>query len=117
MLRPTVIAIPLFALLIAIETYLAVRHAQEDYDRKDAWTNIALGFGSVLFGAIFGLIQAFFYEMLYAVAPYQMPMNAWWAWAILLFVDDFAYYCFHRVEPRGAVFLEFSRRSSFVESI
>jgi hypothetical protein len=60
MLRPTVIAVPIFALLIAIEAYIAVRHAQDEYDGKDAWTNIALGFGSLVFGAIFGLIQAFF---------------------------------------------------------
>ena len=107
MLRPTVIAVPIFALLIAIEAYIAVRHAQHEYDRKDAWTNIALGFGSLVFGAIFGLIQAFFYEMLYSVAPYQMPMNTWWAWAILLFVDDFAYYWFHRISHEMRFFWNF----------
>jgi len=48
MLKPTIIAIPIFALLIAVETFLALRH-EEKYDRKDIWTNIALGFGSSFF--------------------------------------------------------------------
>jgi alkylglycerol monooxygenase len=106
MLKPTVIAIPIFALLIAIETYLAVRK-EETYDRKDIWTNIALGFGSVLWGALFGLFTGIFYVTLYELAPYQMPMNTWWAWLILLFVDDFAYYWFHRISHEVRFFWNF----------
>ena len=56
MLNPTVIAIPFFALMIALETFFAVRH-ERTYDRKDVWTNIALGFGSVGFGFVFGAEQ------------------------------------------------------------
>ena len=55
MLKPTVIAIPVFALLIAIETYFSVSR-EENYDRKDVWTNIALGFGSVAFGVELGVL-------------------------------------------------------------
>jgi alkylglycerol monooxygenase len=107
MLKPTVIAIPFFALLIAIEAYFAVRYANEEYNRKDAWTNIALGFGSVVWGAFFGLFTGVFYLSLYEIAPYKMPMNTWWAWAILLFVDDFAYYWFHRFSHEIRFFWNF----------
>ncbi|HLM60165.1 MAG TPA: sterol desaturase family protein [Pyrinomonadaceae bacterium] len=96
MLPPTVIAIPIFALLIAFEAWLIKRENRENFDRKDVWTNIFLGFGSVVWGAFFGLATGFFYLTAYEYAPYKMPTNAWWAWAILLFVDDFAYYWFHR---------------------
>ncbi|HEY0460468.1 MAG TPA: sterol desaturase family protein [Pyrinomonadaceae bacterium] len=107
MLKPTVIAIPLFALLIAFETYFAVRK-EENYDKKDVWTNIALGFGSVGFGFIFGVIQAFFYDWIYeSVAPFKLPMDAWWTWTILLFVDDFAYYWFHRLSHEIRFFWNF----------
>ena len=107
MLKPVVIAIPFFALLIAFEAYLAVRK-EEVYDRKDAWTNIALGFGSIIFGFIFGAIQTFFYVAIYEnVAPYQMPMNVWWTWVLLLFVDDFAYYWFHRFSHEIRFFWNF----------
>ena len=107
MLNPIVIAIPFFALLIAFEAYLAVRK-EEVYDRKDAWTNIALGFGSVAFGFVFSIIQTFFYVGVYEnFAPYKMPMNTWWAWTILLFVDDFAYYWFHRFSHEIRFFWNF----------
>ncbi|MGI8467363.1 MAG: sterol desaturase family protein [Pyrinomonadaceae bacterium] len=107
MLHPTVIAIPIFALLIAAENFLAVRQ-EENYDRKDVWTNIALGFGSVAFGAVFGLTQAFFYNGVYEnFAPFKMPMNMWWAWAILLFADDFIYYWFHRISHESRLFWNF----------
>ena len=107
MLKPTVIAIPIFALLIAAENFLAVRQ-EENYDRRDVWTNIALGFGSIAFGVVFGLIQAFFYEGIYEhIAPFQMPMNVWWSWTILLFADDFLYYWFHRVSHEMRFFWNF----------
>lgn len=106
MLKPTIIAIPFFALMIAIETYFAVRK-EETYDRKDIWTNIVLGFGSVLWGILFGLFTGFFYNSLYEIAPYKMPLNTWWAWTILLFADDFAYYWFHRISHEVRFFWNF----------
>jgi len=106
MLKPTIIAIPFFALLIAIETYFAVRK-EENYDRKDVWTNIILGFGSVAWGILFGLFTGFFYNSLYEIAPYKMPLDTWWAWTILLFADDFAYYWFHRISHEVRFFWNF----------
>jgi sterol desaturase/sphingolipid hydroxylase (fatty acid hydroxylase superfamily) len=106
-ISPTVFAVPFFASMIAIETYLSVRK-EETYDRRDVWTNIALGFGSVFFGAAFGLIQAFFYELIYLkLAPFHVPMNTWWAWVLLLFADDFVYYWFHRTSHEVRFFWNF----------
>lgn len=96
MLKPTYIAIPVFALLIAIEAFLILRQNREEFDRRDTWTNIGLGFGSVLFGILFSLVTSLFYLGAYELAPYKMPMSTWWPWVILLFLDDLAYYWFHR---------------------
>ena len=107
MLSPTVIAIPIFALLIAVEAWLIKRENREKIDRKDTWTNIFLGFGSVAWGVFFGLATGYFYLTIYELAPYKMPMNAWWTWALLLFVDDFAYYWFHRISHEVRFFWNF----------
>ncbi|MGI8669093.1 MAG: sterol desaturase family protein, partial [Aridibacter sp.] len=96
MIKPQTIAIPIFALLIALETYAIIRENRELFDRKDTWNNIFIGFMSVAFGALFALVTTQVYFWVGAITPIQMPMNAWWAWVLLLFVDDFAYYWFHR---------------------
>ena len=107
MLNPTVIAIPVFALLIAIEAYLVIRENRVNFDRKDTWTNIFIGFMSVAWGALFGLVTSLIYLWVYDLAPYKMPMNGLWAWGILLFVDDFAYYWFHRISHEVRFFWNF----------
>lgn len=107
MLTPTVIAIPIFAFLIAVEAYFTARENRENFDRRDTWTNIFLGFGSVAWGAVFGLATGYFYLTAYEFAPHKMPMETVWAWAILLFVDDFAYYWFHRISHKVRFFWNF----------
>lgn len=107
MLTPTVIAIPIFALLIAVEAWLVIRENRENFDRKDTWSNIFIGFMSVAWGALFGLATSLIYLQVYELAPFKMPMNIWWAWLILLFVDDFAYYWFHRVSHEVRFFWNF----------
>ncbi|MCS6873872.1 MAG: sterol desaturase family protein [Pyrinomonadaceae bacterium] len=105
-LKPTVIAIPIFAIFIAIEVFFAVRK-ESSYDRKDVWTNIALGLGSVLFGFLFGLFHAVIYDGLYQLAPYKWQMNTATAWIVLLFADDFCYYWFHRFSHEIRFFWNF----------
>ena len=107
MLKPTIIAIPIFALLIALEAYLIVRENRSNFDRQDTRTNIFIGFMSVLWGALFGLVTSFFYLSIYEFAPHKMAMNVWWTWAILLLADDFAYYWFHRISHEVRFFWNF----------
>lgn len=108
MLRPTVIAIPIFALLIAAEAFWSNRkHLGQYEDRKDTWNNIFMGFMSVTFGALFGLFTGSIYVFAYEFAPYKFPPNAWWSWVILFFVDDLAYYVFHRVSHESRLFWNF----------
>ena len=92
MLRPTLYAVPIFALLIAAEAWLSMRRGSDAYvDKKDAWVNIFLGFMSLAFGALLGLFTAIIYIGAYEFAPYKFPIDAWWSWVILFFVDDLAY--------------------------
>ena len=108
MLTPTVIAIPFFASLIALEALWARLKRSDEYaDKKDTWGNIFLGFMSVVWGAIFGLATAFIYLFCYEIAPYKFPADAWWSWLILFVLDDFFYYIFHRVSHESRLFWNF----------
>ena len=107
-MRPTVIAIPFFALLIAGEALWAhFRHSDEYQDSRDAGINIFIGFMSVVFGAVFGLMTGAIYLYLYDLAPYKFPASAWWTWALLFLIDDLAYYIFHRVSHESRLFWNF----------
>jgi sterol desaturase/sphingolipid hydroxylase (fatty acid hydroxylase superfamily) len=108
MLTPTVIAVPIFALLIAAEALWAYLRKSDEYiDRRDTWNNIFMGFVSVAWGALFGFFTAFIYIFAYDFAPYKFPADIWWTWVILFFVDDLAYYIFHRVSHESRLFWNF----------
>ncbi|MFV0389355.1 MAG: sterol desaturase family protein [Pyrinomonadaceae bacterium] len=96
LLSPQNIAIPLFASTIAIEAFIIIRNS-DTYDKKDALNNIFIGIMSVFFGFVFALATTQIYDVVYYAAPFTMPMNVWWSWAILFILDDFAYYWFHRI--------------------
>jgi sterol desaturase/sphingolipid hydroxylase (fatty acid hydroxylase superfamily) len=107
MLNPVVVAIPLFSGLIALEALIARRLDPNAYEKKDAWTNIALGFGSIAWGGLFGLATGYAYLYLYELAPFKFPADAWWTWLILFVLDDFAYYWFHRISHESRFFWNF----------
>jgi sterol desaturase/sphingolipid hydroxylase (fatty acid hydroxylase superfamily) len=108
MLSPTILVIPLFAALIALEAHFARYHRSDEYNEpQDTAVNIALGFGSVGFGLLFGLATGLIYQFLYSIAPFKFPADAWWTWALLFFVDDFVYYWFHRISHESRFFWNF----------
>lgn len=92
---PTTLAIPVFAISIGIEfAYDLIKKANE-YGLIDTFTNIALGIGSILWGAVFVYFYSFIFEYLSSIAPFLLP-NVWWVWIIALILDDFFYYLYHR---------------------
>lgn len=108
MLKPTVIAVPLFALMIGIEAFFAWRRRSDEYnDTRDTWTNIFLGFMSLVWGAIFGFATGWIYVWCYDAAPFKFPADVWWTWVALFFVDDLVYYVFHRVSHESRLFWNF----------
>lgn len=104
---PVLIAVPIFAAMIAIEAWYASRRDPDAYQAKDAWNNILIGFVSIFFGGLFGIAIGFVYAAAYEISPLKFPADAWWTWVILFFVDDFAYYWFHRVSHESRLFWNF----------
>lgn len=93
-------AIPVFLGLLILEA-VSYRFLPDDeergYEVRDTATSLSMGIGSLVVGAPWKLVVVVAYAGLYELAPWHLPMSAWWAWALLLFADDLAYYWFHRL--------------------
>ena len=93
-------AIPVFLgllLLEAVSYRFLPDELERGYEMRDTATSLTMGVGSLVVGAPWKLVVVVVYAGLYQLAPWQLPMSAWWAWGLLFFADDLAYYWFHRL--------------------
>ncbi|MBI2245378.1 MAG: sterol desaturase family protein [Nocardioides sp.] len=116
---PVALAAPFFLLFVGLEglaAYLlederpvADRRAPDGralplpggYDRRDAVASISMGAASVVTMTLWKAAALVLYTALFAwVAPWQLPVDAWWTWAIAIFGVDFLFYWAHRVAHR-----------------
>ena len=102
-------AVPYFVALLAIE-WVSFRHtgdhdeAMAGYDVRDTATSLSMGLGNLLINLGWKLVVLVIYSAVYELTPLRVPSNAWWAWVLLFFADDLAYYWFHRVSHEVRVF-------------
>ena len=93
-------AIPVFLgllLLEAVSYRFLPDELERGYEMRDTATSLTMGVGSLVVGAPWKLVVLVVYAGLHQLAPWQLPMSAWWAWGLLLVADDLAYYWFHRL--------------------
>ena len=100
---PVALAAPFFVVLIALEALAA--HLLEDdrggYDRRDAFASIGAGAVSIVTMSLWKALGLLGYAALFAyVAPWQLPEDRWWTWAIALVGLDFLFYWTHRTAHR-----------------
>lgn len=100
------IASPFFALLIGFEAVYDAWRKTREYAAKDTLTNMLLVIGSMIWGGLWIIPQLFVYTMLSRLTPLHIP-STWWAWILVVFLDDFAYYWFHRVSHESRLFWNF----------
>lgn len=92
-------AAPFFVALLAVE-WLTFRHTGDDhsgrpgYEAKDTVTSLSMGTGNLVINVGWKLIVAAIYAGAYELTPLRVSGDAWWAWVLLFFADDLAYYCF-----------------------
>lgn len=90
-------AIPFFVLTVIIEIIATVRLKMKDYEYKDAGTSIAMGLGNVFIGLFSKAMVFSAFLLIYTnFRLFTIPFT-WWAWVLIFFADDLAYYWFHRV--------------------
>lgn len=97
-------AIPFFILAMLLELYVTFKQGIKTYGSKDAFSSIAMGLGNVFLGffskAIVLLVFFYIYENFRLLT---IPVT-WWSFVLLFFLDDFAYYWFHRVSHECRLF-------------
>jgi len=99
-----VYAIPFFLGTLIIEIIVDVREKANAYETKDAVTSISMGLGNLFLGILSkALVFAIFIFLYNNVRLFTIPFS-WWAWVLILFVDDFAYYWFHRISHESRFF-------------
>ena len=98
-------ALPFFLLVIMTEAYFSHKENKGLYEKKDfiasMWMLILTAIVEFIPKAV--AFIAFFY--LHELSPLQdIVGRQWWAWGALFFLDDFAYYWFHRMNHEVRLF-------------
>ena len=97
-------AIPAFVILLVAEAIFSAIDQKEWFEAKDTAASLSMGIGNVLINlGAKGIVYAVF-SLMYQFRFFEMPADAWWAWFVLFFADDFSYYWFHRISHQSRFF-------------
>ena len=91
-------AVPLFLLTMLIEWRItAPKQTKGGYALKDTAASIAMGLGNRLIGILpkLGVFAAWMW-LWENYRLFDIPQDAWWVWVLLIPLEDFCYYWFHR---------------------
>ncbi|WP_241153696.1 sterol desaturase family protein [Nocardioides pantholopis] len=107
---PVALAMPFFVVFVVVEALAAYFLEDEGpdgiagfagYDRRDTVASLSMGAVSVVTMALWKSAGLAVYAVLFAyVAPWQLPADAWWTWALAIVGVDFFFYWAHRVAHR-----------------
>ena len=100
---PVTYAIPAFILLLIAEMVVALRRDRSRYEARDTLTSLLLGTGSQVASALVGGMVVAMAVWLHQNRLFDIGIDFktwWWAWILCFFLDDLAYYAFHRSAHR-----------------
>src|SRR5437899_3359014 len=97
------LAIPGFLALLVIEAVFDAIMRRDLYEIKDTAASLIMGIGNVVVALVSKAMVFVVYSFVHRFALFDIP-NAWWAWVVLFFADDFAYYVFHRTSHECRLF-------------
>ncbi|EDP70591.1 hypothetical protein FBALC1_07528 [Flavobacteriales bacterium ALC-1] len=97
-------AIPFFILAMLLELYVTTKQHIKTYESKDALSSIVMGLGNVFLGfASKAIVLLSFFWVYDNIRLFTIPV-VWWAFILIFFADDFAYYWFHRISHECRLF-------------
>ena len=101
---PVALAIPAFALLLAIEWIAAAKLEDGErgsYSARDARSSLSMGLVSIATTTAWKALALVGYTAIYVyVAPWHLPADAWYTWVILILGVDLLFYGYHRIAHR-----------------
>lgn len=103
-LNPTVIAIPVYFLLIGIELIVHAIKKKNSYRLNDAVTNINCGVTSQVTGAFLKVLTIGIYSLIFELYRVTTVENSVITWVIAFFAYDFCYYWAHRMSHEVNLF-------------
>ncbi len=99
-------SIPIFLAFIAAEVLLMRRArrrgdaAFQGYERTDTVASLSMGVGNLIVAAAWKTVAVGVLFWTYQFHLFEVPLDAWWAWVLVIFAEDFCYYWFHRFGHR-----------------
>ena len=104
MKSPILLAIPAFFLLIGIEAMYARWKGKKVYRLNDTVSNLSLGIGNQLTGALAkGLLVVIFMYIYRHYSFFKLPVT-WWSFVLCLLLFDFLFYWAHRLSHESNLF-------------
>src|SRR5688500_5339329 len=87
---------PIVLLLLIAEILFSIIGKKKLYTFQDTVANIGTGIGNQCVNLAVVFLVMKWYGWLYQFAPWQVPVT-WYAILILLLIQDFIFYWFHRI--------------------
>ncbi len=101
----SLIALPLFVLAIIIEVVVSRKQQLDLYYGKDTLVSLSMLILTAFVEFIPKLLAFIAFYFLHEISPLRdIVQRQWWAWTVLFFADDFAYYWFHRMNHEVRLF-------------
>lgn len=97
------LATPVFLLSIAFEHWLARDRLPGLYEKRDTWTSLQMGIGSVVVGLPFRFFFLWVLAQLYELRLFTVEPT-FWGYLALLFAEDLCYYWSHRMNHEVRLF-------------
>ena len=97
--------LPIFLLALAVEVVVDRRKNLQLFEKKDTIASLWMTFFVVFTDVLpkLGALVIFYY--LHSISPLtDIVQRQWWAWLLLFFLDDIAYYFMHRANHEVRLF-------------
>lgn len=100
-----VLVLPIFLLVIILEKWYDHREQLDLYDNKDLFASLGMLVITAVVEFIPKVLAFVAIVNLHAISPLaDIVGRQWWAWFILVFLDDLSYYAFHRANHEVRLF-------------